>query len=366
MLKLCKYIFRKNVSSPVYLIHFVTNRCNAKCPHCFIPTGQNYKFSDELTIDEIGKITKSFSGDIFNVNLTGGEPFLRDDLAEIVKLYVKNAKVSSFLIATNGFFVDKILETSKTILKENKNIKLTISLSLDHIGNKHDKIRGLNGLYDRAVSLYKNLISLNPKRLSTQVNLTIQHDNHEDIESIFNHLVRKERIKNLNVTLIRGRSNEKISSEINYENYFKVNALINRYLGSDCMSGFESSYLSMLNAKNQISRRLIEKTVKNNKFISTCFAGSLTGILYPNGDVCPCELYNDKIGNIRDFNYDFKSIWTCDKARSIKEAIIKDKCFCTHECNWTVNVLFNPMYFPELILKSISNSFKKHKDNLDG
>jgi len=363
MLKLFKYIVYKNVSSPIYLIHFVTSRCNANCPHCFISINQNNKINNDLTLEEIEKITQSFSSDIFNVNLTGGEPFLRDDLSQIVKLYRKNAEVKSFLIATNGFFVERIIEAIKTILYENKDIKLTISLSLDQIGDKYDKLRGLKGLYNRVIALYKQLSVLDPKRLSVQTNLTIQQDNHEDVEYILDHLIFAEKIRNFNATLIRGDSKNKMASAINYDNYFKINRLINKYLALGYMSGFENSYLRLLNAKNQISRRLIEKTVKNKRFISTCFAGSLTAVLYPNGDIYPCELSKEKIGNIRDFNYNFKSLWTCSKAYNIRKKIIMDKCFCTHECNWTINILFNPRYLLELIIRFIINNFKKVKNN---
>jgi len=360
MLKSLKYIVNKSASSPIYLIHYVTSRCNAKCPHCFVPINDPEMAKTELSTKEIGKITQGFSGDILNVNLTGGEPFLRDDIVDIVRLYRNNANVLSFLIATNGFFTDKILESAKKILAIDKNIRLTINLSVDHIGTRHDELRGLTGLYNRTLSVYRDLSSMNTGgRLSRQINLTIQRENQDDLEEIINHLVFTEKVTNLSLSLVRGNSNDRTASTVNGENYFNGNKLLNEYASKGYIEGFEGGYLSLLNAKNQISRRVIEKTIKDRKFISTCFAGLLSGVLYSNGDVYPCELYAERIGNIRDVDYNFKALWDSTKAKEIRQRIVTDKCFCTHECFWTTNILYNARYAPELLCRFLASGIRK-------
>jgi len=337
MIKLLKYSLNKKVSSPVYLIHFLTNRCNAKCPHCFVPINQG----DELAFNEIEKVIKSFSKDIFNVNLTGGEPFLRDDIPDIVRLY-RDAGVRSVLIASNGSLVEEIKQSTRTILAKHDDMKLTISLSIDHIGDKHDRLRGIPGLYQRVINLYHELSTMN-KRLSVQANITVQQDNQHEIESIITHLVDKEKISNINLAVVRH------SQQIDYQNYFNACRLIDSYSEGGRLDGYRNGYLSVLNAKNRISRRMIEKTIKENRYLTPCFAGSLSGVLSANGDVYPCELSREKIGNVKDFDYNFKALWTSDKADKIRKQIAETKCFCTHECNWTVNILFNPRYYLRLL-----------------
>ena len=66
--------FSKN--EPVSLVHFLTNRCNARCSFCFIDF-DDQKLLRELTLDEIDKLTKNLGKSLLNVNLTGGEPFAR-------------------------------------------------------------------------------------------------------------------------------------------------------------------------------------------------------------------------------------------------------------------------------------------------
>ena len=83
--------FSKN--EPVSLVHFVTNRCNARCSFCFIDFDDPKTFEGELSLNEIDLLTKNLGSSLLNVNLTGGEPFARKDLTEIAKLYLKNTTV---------------------------------------------------------------------------------------------------------------------------------------------------------------------------------------------------------------------------------------------------------------------------------
>ena len=83
--------FVKN--EPVSIVHFLTNRCNARCSFCFIDFDDPKTFQGELTLDEIDKLTKSFGKSLLNVNLTGGEPFARKDIIDIAKLYIMNSTV---------------------------------------------------------------------------------------------------------------------------------------------------------------------------------------------------------------------------------------------------------------------------------
>ena len=70
------FTFQKN--EPVSLVHFLTNRCNARCSFCFIDFDDPKTFKGELTLDEIDKLTKNLGKSLLNVNLTGGEPFCEE------------------------------------------------------------------------------------------------------------------------------------------------------------------------------------------------------------------------------------------------------------------------------------------------
>ena len=100
---------------PVSVVHFLTNRCNARCSFCFIDFDNPNTFKGELTLDEIEKLTKSFGKSLLNVNLTGGEPFARKDIVDIAKLYILNSTIQSIYITTNASLPDRIENFVKEI-----------------------------------------------------------------------------------------------------------------------------------------------------------------------------------------------------------------------------------------------------------
>ena len=79
--------------TPVSLIHFLTNRCNARCSFCFIDFDNPKTFAGELTLKEIEKLTSNMGDTLLNVNFTGGEPFARKDIVDIAKIYIKNTTI---------------------------------------------------------------------------------------------------------------------------------------------------------------------------------------------------------------------------------------------------------------------------------
>ena len=97
-------------SEPVGLIHFLTRRCNARCSFCFIDFNHNESQNkkNEMTIEQINKFTSTMGKSVQHVNLTGGEPFLRSDIFEILRAYFDNANVNSILINTNGSYPKRI------------------------------------------------------------------------------------------------------------------------------------------------------------------------------------------------------------------------------------------------------------------
>ena len=100
---------------PLSLVHFVTNRCNARCSFCFIDFDNPKTFHGELSLEEINELTKNLGNSLLNVNLTGGEPFARKDLIDIAKCYLKNSTVQSIYVTTNASLPDRIEKFAKEI-----------------------------------------------------------------------------------------------------------------------------------------------------------------------------------------------------------------------------------------------------------
>src|SRR5512136_2802968 len=104
----------KRGSLPLYFILFVTKNCNARCGHCLL--GSHIRHTGELTVDELAKVSASMDDMIF-FTPTGGEPFLRRDLSEIVKIFYTNNHVLNCGIPSNGSLTGRNVEICKEILE---------------------------------------------------------------------------------------------------------------------------------------------------------------------------------------------------------------------------------------------------------
>jgi MoaA/NifB/PqqE/SkfB family radical SAM enzyme len=132
----------KTVITPKILTFFVTNRCNARCSHCF-----NWKTqpNGELSLEEIQKIDfKIFD----SVSITGGEPTLRVDLAEICSHVAENK--NKLYLTTNGLNPQSIQEVIQRVGAG----MVSVTVSLDGTQEVHDWIRGVN-CFDSAVETIK-------------------------------------------------------------------------------------------------------------------------------------------------------------------------------------------------------------------
>ena len=189
--------------TPVSLIHFLTNRCNARCSFCFIDFDNPETFKGELTLHEIDKMTKTFGNTLMNVNFTGGEPFARKDIIEIAKLYIKNTTIRSMYITTNGSLPERVINFAKVVSKMDNQLDLCFQISIDHLPEQHNKIRKIDKLFENCILTYNNLKKLNNPKINPVISITVTHENCDDLEKIFNYLTEKEKIDSLKCTIVR-------------------------------------------------------------------------------------------------------------------------------------------------------------------
>jgi len=349
--------FRK--LEPISIVHFLTNRCNARCSFCFIDFDNPNTFKNELTLDEIEKLTKSLGKSLLNVNLTGGEPFARKDIVEIAKKYIKNTTVQSMYITTNASLPDRVENFARTISEMDKNIELTFQISIDDLPEAHDRVRKIENLFESCIDTYRRLTKIN-ERVNPVVSVTVSHENCENIEKIFEHLTLKCNIKSLKCTIVRDEGVYKTpldKKEKIYKAYSWLTEKIKEMTIEKKLNSYNSESLQgkLHKTKDQISWDLVKKMYLKPKYISPCHAGSLFGIITASGGVYPCEILEDKLlGNLREYDMNFMKIWKNSKTKETKNHILKSNCNCTYECALTYNILGNWRYQPKL-LKSFIN-----------
>ena len=175
LLHVLNNIYFKKIE-PVSVVHFITNRCNARCSFCFIDFDDPNTFKGELTLHEIEKLTKNLGKSLLNVNLTGGEPFARKDIVDIAKLCIKNSTVQSMYITTNASLPERVENFANIITDLEKDIELTFQISIDDFPEKHNKVRKIENLFESCIDTYARL-KKHKKNVNPVVSITVTHEN---------------------------------------------------------------------------------------------------------------------------------------------------------------------------------------------
>lgn len=349
---------------PVSLIHFVTHRCNARCKHCFIDFDNNALFNNELSLSEIEQLTKKLGGNLFNINLTGGEPFLRKDIFEIVSLYCRNTPVEVINIATNGVYTDAVRVLIEKFKESKLKKKLMFSIAIDNFEVLHDNNRNVKGLYANAVKTYKLIESYKDTQIVGTIAITITPYNYENVIALY-HYLKKQGIKSFFPILMREEGivkNVEKKNEI-LEAYDKLTTLIKVDQFKARTAGMGNDLKgSYLKARTNLMNKILLRTYIAKKFICYCSAGTLFGVIYANGDVFPCEILNNyNLGNLRDYDMDFMKLWDNNKSRQWRDHLKKSRCSCSFECAWSVNIISNIKFMPQLLFYLCRNIRWKRK-----
>jgi MoaA/NifB/PqqE/SkfB family radical SAM enzyme len=348
-----KKIFIKKNAMPVYLIHFVTEVCNLRCSHCFdffYEEGPKRK-PFELTLDEIDRMTRSM-GELLFLLPTGGEPFLRHDLPQIIELYYRNCRLRNVGMPTNGSLTDRVVAGVEEILARCPELHFGLDISIDGIGHDHDTIRNQKGLFEKCTETYWRLKDVEKRHTNFKVcvELTIQKYNQDKLDEIYNYFVQELKTYNILVRIVRGKPRDPLEKDINLGAVEEFISKLERGVQQGAYHGHAVYPMSdLITARELVGRRIQLKVLRENRFQIPCYAANLMGVIKSNGDVMACELRDDKLGNVRDFDCDFRKLWLSQKARAISEDIIENKCFCTHECFMSTNILFNPRLYPQLV-----------------
>ena len=345
--------FQKN--EPVSLVHFITNRCNARCSFCFIDFDNPETFKGELTLEEIDRLTKNLGKSLLNVNFTGGEPFARKDILDIAKLYIKNSTIQSIYITTNASLPERIENFAKEISNLDSSIEQSFQISIDDLPERHNKVRKIKNLFDNCIDTYRTLKNMNIKNINPVVNITVSQENCDQIEEIFNYFTSECGINSLKACIVRDEGIYKTPSDKTRKIYDAYNWLtnkINNEIKKNNIINYNKNSIQgkIHQKKDAISYEMVKEMYLKPKFISTCHAGGLFGIISSNGKVFPCEILEDKMmGDLRENDMNLMKIWKNSYSKQTRKFIKDSKCNCTYECALSYNILGNWRYQPSLL-----------------
>lgn len=304
------------------LILFITGECNLSCAHCFYWRQLNKH--DDISLNEIKAAFKSF-GRINNLLLSGGEPFLRNDLFEVCQFFSQNNGIEFLSIPTNGSIPELIGQKVWEIL-DKLDINLTVGLSLDGMKGYHDALRGKEGSFENAIRTYQNLAAIKCKypKLTITVNPVVTAHNTEEVIRLAR-FVKKDMplVDHFWLCIVRG--NPKSTQQIAPE----TKTLLEVYREIDEIFYKDRNDVISQRKIWDIIFRLKLNILEKKAQIVPCQAGESIGVLDSNGNVRACEL-RETFGNIK--KQEFLNIWNAYLADLMRKSIKNRDCYCTHEC----------------------------------
>lgn len=285
----------------------VTYRCNARCNMCDVFHYPS-KPAEEITVADIEKLPTGLRF----INITGGEPFVRQDIKEIVT--VARTKAERIVISTNGYFTDRIVDLCQTYPD------IGIRISIEGLQKTNDEIRGIPHGFDRGLRTLLTLRQMGLKDIG--FGMTVQDMNCKDLIPLYE--------------LANALGYEFATATLHNSHYFCK--LDNRIADQEMVCGeFEKLITELLksNSPKKWFRAYFNyglmNYIKGNRRLLKCEMGSEACFIDPSGDVLPCNGMNEKmpLGNIRQ--KPFAEIWNSPEAAQVRNSVKT----CSKEC-WMV------------------------------
>jgi MoaA/NifB/PqqE/SkfB family radical SAM enzyme len=323
----------ERLPSPPFLILFINSICNQKCEHCFY--WRNLNRRDDLTRDEIFALSRSL-GRIENLNLSGGEPFLRPEFGEICRQFIVHNQVRQIYVPTNGYFTERTVKQITETLKEPSLDLFVAELSLDGLGEFHNKFRGSPGSFEKSMQTYDALAELQKRdpRLRIHAISTATEVNMDEIRRLTTYLFdRCPKMDHHNLALIRGdRKNPSLQGP-RLREYHELYDYVKRLW----LAREEGRYGSIVEPMLQWAKT---RTADEQRQVIPCRAGKLSAVVYSNGDVSVCENHAP-LGNLRQNS--FWEIWGSPEAHRLRRSIEAKDCYCTNEVFLWPSVTYQPL-----------------------
>lgn len=283
---------------PTNAIIAITLNCNSHCLMCDI---WKNNIKNELNPQDYLKLPSSLT----DINITGGEPFLRTDIIDILKNIKTACPKARLIINTNGFLTKTIQNKISKIIQIDPHI--AIRVSLDGLEKTHNHIRGQKNGFNQLLSTIHLLQQYKVKDLG--ISFTIMEQNYTELPQIYDFCQKNNLELSLtiasdspiyfgqNKALFRPKNISKLAQKMAYiiESQYKKNNIKENF-----RSWFDQKLLNFF-----------ETSIRPY----SCDAGQNFFYLDSIGNIFACHLKNQKIGNLK--NNSFTKIWNSDSLKKI-------------------------------------------------
>ncbi|MBR4118544.1 MAG: radical SAM protein [Bacteroidales bacterium] len=288
------------VQQPTDMCIIVTYRCPMKCQMCNIWKNPTEK-SEEITIEQIKKLPN-----VKFINITGGEPFVREDLEDIIEVcFQKSPRV---VISTSGWFEDRVIKMAQRFPN------IGIRISIEGLSQKNDELRGRQGGFDKGLRTLLTLKNMGIKDIG--FGITVSNHNSADMLSLYK--------------LSKSLGMEFATAAFHNSYYFHKDD--NQITNKDEVCGNFKTLMEWQLKENSpkswfrayFNMGLINY-IHGNRRLLPCEAGLVNFFVDPFGEVYPCNGMEEKhwkesMGNIKDVE-SFDEIWQSEQANRIREKV---------------------------------------------
>jgi MoaA/NifB/PqqE/SkfB family radical SAM enzyme len=292
----------------------VTYRCNARCHMC--NTWQHpSEAAEELRAEDLESLPR-----LDFANITGGEPFLRDDLDDIVRLLQTKAK--RIVISTNGYYTERIVALAE------RYPKLGFRISLEGLPAANDELRGIPNGFDHGLRSLLRLRALGVKDIG--FGITLSDRNADDLLELYE-LADAMGLEFATAAVHNNFYFHKLDNHIEDKRHVASNLeeLAKRLLATRRPKNWFRAWFNMG----------LANYVQGESRLLPCGMGTDVFFVDPYGRVLPCNGIDPTMGTLKEHTFD--EIWGSEQA-SLARAMVRD---CTANC-WMIG--------------SVSPAMKKH------
>jgi Fe-coproporphyrin III synthase len=307
---------------PVRVNLAVTHRCQSRCQTCFVWKADP---EPELSLDDYRRLFEA-NRHLCVLTVTGGEPFLREDLVDILAAAAERCPGLYYVhITTNGLATERVVQGVGELLSAGLN-RLVVVVSLDGPREIHDRIRGGEGFFDRSVETYRGLRAFvgSGAPFELYAGMTVSHLNLGALDALYQAM--RQRIpgfeaRELNANLAHRSAHYYRNTQMDLS--FQPEA------AEEVFAFFEEHLSERDLSRNWLERcyhRYALEFARTGRCPIRCRAADISVHLDPTGLVYPCHVDSNPIGWLQDHGFSLGALATSPAYREAQRRVRAGEC----------------------------------------